>query len=88
MKAPEKLRQIAIQLHTMKVAEGLTSIEVRVEHHWRDAQDEPHSAPCTVKLAGDKLWITMTIDRTATTIYEGPATWLYGVRRYDDEEEA
>lgn len=86
MKPPEKLRKIAIELHTLQVAEGLQSIETTLTHHWRDSQDEPCSASCSVKLNKDMLHITMVIERATTTIYQGPINWLYGVHRYDDEE--
>lgn len=87
MKTPEKLRLVAIQLHALKVAEGLTGIATTLTHHWRDAQDEPHSAPCSVKVEKDELTITMTIDRNSQTIYQGPINWLYGITRYDEDDE-
>lgn len=86
MKPPEKLRQIAIELHTMMVAESLTTVEASLTHHWRDADDEPQSRKCNIKISGDVLYITWVIERSPMTIYQGPVTWLYGVRRYDEEE--
>jgi hypothetical protein len=86
VRTPEKLREVAIQLHTLKVAEGLEVISVKMTHHWRDAQDEPQKAPCTIALQGEKLTIIMTVDRSNVTVYEGPINWLYGVTRYDEVE--
>lgn len=87
MKPPEKLRELAIQLNTMRIAESLDIVETTLTHHWRDADDEPQSRRCNIKIvtANDKLTIQWVVDKNWAIIYDGPINWLYGIHRYEDE---
>lgn len=84
MKPPDKLRDLANTLYSTKIAEGLESIDSILYYHWRDAEDEPQSRKCQVKITGDTLYIQWVVDKNWSVVYQGPVEWLLGVRAYED----